>query len=129
MQAIRESDACYEYLSQLVDRFCTEYGRGSLLAVWALGTLSTSVADRTGHASSGLPDETIEGWPDTFGLLASGRRFVRHRREFGEAKAQYLHGYGLPAPGDNQRERTATGVNTKAEGDSVLAASQCTTPN
>jgi hypothetical protein len=129
MQAIRESDACHEYLIQLVDRFCTEYGRGSPLAVWALGALSTSVADRTGHASSALPDETTEGWPDTFGLLASGCRFVRHCREFGEAKAQYLHGYGLPAPGSNQRERTATGVDTKSRRDSVLAASQCRTPN
>ncbi len=61
MQAIREADACHEYLSQLVDRFCAEYGRGSPLAVWALGALSTSVAHRTtGNASSGLPEETTQ---------------------------------------------------------------------
>ena len=47
-------NAIWCLLSQLVDRFCTEYGRGSPLAVWALGALSTSVAHRTGHASSGM---------------------------------------------------------------------------
>ncbi len=39
MQPTGEPDAYHEYLSQLVDRFCTEYGHGSSLAVWALEAL------------------------------------------------------------------------------------------
>ena len=48
MQATGELDACHEYLSQLVDRFCAEYGRSSSLAVWALEALEhiTKPGDR-----------------------------------------------------------------------------------
>jgi hypothetical protein len=46
MQATAAADACQEYLSQLVDRFCTEYGRGSSLAVWALEALEHTTKPR-----------------------------------------------------------------------------------
>jgi len=40
MQTMRDEDACHEYLSQLIDRFCTEYGSESALVLRALQALT-----------------------------------------------------------------------------------------
>jgi hypothetical protein len=45
MQTMSDDDACQEYLSQLTDRFCTEYGRESALALWALQALTPRGTD------------------------------------------------------------------------------------
>ena len=45
MQTMRDEDACHEYLSQLIDRFCTEYGSESALALRALQALTPRGTD------------------------------------------------------------------------------------
>jgi hypothetical protein len=53
-----DEDACHEYLSQLVDRFSTEYGPGGALALWASQALSVCGANRAGESNAlGLRDE------------------------------------------------------------------------
>ena len=58
-----DEDACHEYLSQLVDRFCAEYGHGSALARWASQALIVCSANRAAESNTlGLRDEPIQGY-------------------------------------------------------------------
>ena len=48
MPAVKDADT-YEYLSQLVDRFCKDRGPGSPLALWAMWVLSAPTASQSGR--------------------------------------------------------------------------------